>query len=147
MPRRPTTCRETAAAILGRRACSVYELGSKLAEKGYDDAEIEATIAFMLDYRYLDDEAYAADFAKARAARGQGFYRIRQELNQRGIDSDIVERVLAQLPDPDDTLQKLLKARLSRQNDETTRQKAAAALSRRGYSWDDIHAALRPWED
>ena len=147
MSKQPATCRETAAAILGRSARSTHELGSKLEEKGFSEAEILETLAFMTEYRYLDDERYASDLANTHAARGHGPYRIRQELTKRGIDSDTVEDVLSRLPDPDNALQKLLRARLSRQNDEQSRQKAAAALSRRGYGWDEIHAALRPWED
>ena len=145
MPKQQLSCKEAAALILGRSARSEHELGSKLEEKGYTEAEIRETLAYLRDYGYVDDAKYALSFAQARAARGQGEYRIRMELRRRGVDDDVIDDVAAQLPEPDNAIQKILRARLSRQNDEDSRRKAAAALSRRGFGWDEINAAMEEW--
>ncbi|MCL2545989.1 MAG: recombination regulator RecX [Oscillospiraceae bacterium] len=139
-------CKEVAAAMLGRRALSEHELGSKLEEKGYEEADIHATLSYLRDYGYVDDAKYALSFAQTRHGRGQGSYRIRQELRQRGVDEEIIEDVLTQLPEPDDAIQKILRSKLGKVNDEDTRRKAAAALSRRGFSWDEINAGISHWE-
>ena len=131
--------------MLGRRALSEHELGSKLEEKGYEEADIHDTLAYLRDYGYVDDAKYALSFALTRHGRGQGQYRIRQELRNRGVDEEIVESVLEQLPEPDGAIQKILQSKLGKVNDEDTRRKAAAALSRRGFGWDEINRALEEW--
>jgi len=139
------TCKESAALILGRRAMSEHELGSKLEQKGYDEREIFETLEYLRGYGYVDDAKYALSFALSRAGRGQGEYRIRQELRQRGIDEDVIENVITQLPPPDDAMQKILRGKLGKVNDEDIRRKASAALSRRGFSWDEINSAMEEW--
>jgi len=119
----------------------------KLEEKGYQEQDIYDTLAFLQKQGYLNDEEYAMRYAESHAARGQGFYRIRQGLRERGIDEELAEQVLAQLPEPNNAIQKILHQKLNKQNDENTRRKAAAALSRRGFAWDDINAALDDWSE
>ena len=65
--RKPLTARDFALDRLGRRAHSEGELSQKMARAGYPADEIEDTLAFLRERRYLDDAAFARDLALARA--------------------------------------------------------------------------------
>ena len=133
--------------MLGRRAMTAQQLAAKLQDKGYGDDEIQETLALFQSYGYLNDREYALEFARTRAARGQGAYRIGRELRERGVDAEIVEQTLETLDDPRQAIDKLLHAKLNGQNDEKARRRAAAFLARRGYAYHDIENALGEWED
>ena len=54
-----------ALSLLARRGYSEAELRKKLA--GYPEAEVEAAIARLRDWGYLDDRAYAEAFVRSKA--------------------------------------------------------------------------------
>ena len=65
------------------------------------------------------------------------------ELNRRGIDRDYWDDSLEEAPDNSDKLDRLLRAKLSDPEDRNEVRKATAALFRRGFSWEEIRAALQ----
>ena len=71
------TVRECALALLEFRDRTERELRQKLKEREYSAEEINETVLFLKEYRYLDDEAYVdrtsdpAPRAKAAARSGQ----------------------------------------------------------------------------
>ena len=83
--------------------------------------------------------------ARHYAAAGYGPGRVRTELARRGVPKDLWEEALDQLGEQTDTIDRLLAARLRGRDpsNRKERDKAAAALFRKGYSWDDIRAAMR----
>ena len=52
------TVRECALALLEFRDRTERELRRKLKEREYSTEEIDETVLFLKEYRYLDDEAY-----------------------------------------------------------------------------------------
>ena len=64
-------------------------------------------------------------------------------LRRRGIDREQADETLAALPDNTEKLDVFISRRLKDPNDRDSVRKISAALFRRGYSWEEIRAALR----
>ncbi len=126
-----------ALSLLARRGYSEAELRKKLA--GYPEAEVEAAIARLRDWGYLDDRAYAEAFVRARKARW-GPAKLRFALRQRGVD----EAVIDEFVDEEDALLRavaLLARRWARLGGD--RAKAVRFLQSRGFSLEVALAAYR----
>ncbi len=57
---------EFALKSLGARACSSGELRQKLRARAERAEDVDATLARLKEYRYLDDRRFAESFAIAR---------------------------------------------------------------------------------
>lgn len=127
-----------------KRPHSEKELRKKLAEKGCSQQDIDTVTALCLDYGFVNDAEYAGMIARHYTAMGYGPGRVRTELQRRGIPRDLWDDALDQMPQGTETIDRLLAAKLRGRDpsDRKERDKAAAALFRKGYSWDDIRAAL-----
>lgn len=141
--------KKLAVDMLNRRALSEKELRDKLAAKDCAPEDIDAVAALCLDYGFLDDGQYACMLARYYGAKGYGPGRLRMELRRRGVAEEHWEAALDQLGCCDDTLDRLLAARLRGRdiNDRKEIEKAGAALFRKGYSWDDIRAAVNRYKE
>ena len=89
---------------LSRRAHSEGELEAKMARAGYNDGEIEHTLSFLRERRYLDDPTFARDFAHNRNEhRLWGPARIQARLKQlRLSDKDIDSALSEVFPEGED---------------------------------------------
>ena len=118
--------RQRALKILERRDVSRKMLLDKLTEKGISNT---------------DAERFAGLVVRHYAAKGYGKRRICDELYRRGIDRELWDAALDELPETDDTVDRLLGAKLRGDVSPEGLQRAQGYLLRRGYSWDDIRAA------
>ncbi len=136
--------KKLAVAMLDRRPLSEAELRKRLADKGCAPEDIDAVTALCLDYGFLNDAEYAAMLGRCYGAKRYGAGRLRMELRRRGVAEEYWDGALDQLDDPAETLDRLLAARLRGRDagDRKEIEKAGAALFRRGYSWDEIRAAV-----
>ena len=127
-----------------KRPHSEKELRDKLAQKGCSEEDMETVVALCLDYGFVNDEEYAGMIARHYAAMGYGPGRVRTELHRRGVPKELWDDALAEMPEGTDTIDRLLATKLRGRdaNDRKERDKAAAALFRKGYSWDAIRGAL-----
>lgn len=127
-----------------KRPHSEKELRDKLREKGASDADIETVTALCVDYGFVNDAEYAGMIVRHYAAMGYGPGRIRQELKRRGVPEALWDEAMAERPDGTETIDRLLRQRLRGRDafDRKERDKAANFLFRKGYSWNDIRAAL-----
>lgn len=132
------------AADYLKRPHSEKEVRKKLAEKGVSPSDIDAVVALCLDYGFIDDAEYAGMLARHYTAMGYGPGRVRAELTRRGVPRQLWDAALSELPEDTERLDRLLAARLRGKDpaDRRERDRAAAALFRRGFSWEDIRAAL-----
>ncbi|RKQ41571.1 regulatory protein RecX [Enterobacter sp. R1(2018)] len=99
-PRRSAYARllDKATRILAMRDHSEHELRRKLTsaptfpgshkaeQPDFTPEDIEKVIAWCYEHRWLDDAQFAARFIASRSRKGYGPQRIRQELQQKGID-------------------------------------------------------------
>lgn len=83
--------------LLARREHSQRELQNKLAEHFPDQVALLPEVVESLQRDGLQsDSRFAEAFIAARSRKGQGPYRIRQELQQRGVSAELVSRVMAE---------------------------------------------------
>lgn len=133
--------KQRALKILERRDVSRKMLLDKLTEKGISNTDAEEVADWLCGLGVVNDERYAGLVVRHYAAKGYGRRRIRDELYRRGIDREFWDGALAELPETDDAVDRLLSARLRGAVSPEALQRAQSYLLRRGYSWDEVCAA------
>ena len=135
--------KKRALSLLEKRDYSRKMLLDKLTEKGASEPEAAEICDWLCELGVVDDARYAALTVRHYAAKGYGERRIRDELFRRGVPRELWDEALAQLPETDDAAYRLLCQKLRGwDGDPAGLQRAQGALLRRGFSWDDIRAAL-----
>ena len=79
---------------LTRREHSRTELVTKFSSRVECEEVLEAALDRLVEDGYQCDERFAEVFVRSRVGRGQGPSRIEQELRQRGVASELIDRVL-----------------------------------------------------
>lgn len=146
--------KKRALYLLGERLMCRGELLSKLT-KTYGEQVAEEAAEYVCDLGYVNDEEYAPKLAEYLIKRKRwGVRRARYEMLRRGLDRDLVENTLADIPEEelDEELLTLIEKRYSQKvQDYDDRRRTIAALARRGYDFDAIKrciaAFLESFED
>ena len=89
-------CRSRALNLLARREHSQRELSFKLQNKGFTPAIVAEVIQQLCAKNFLSDKRFAELYVLQRARKGYGPMRIQQELQQRGVETELIEQVLAE---------------------------------------------------
>ena len=135
--------RRRAAALAAEKAMSAGELRRKLREKGASPEMAQKAADWLLDLGVLDERAYAAMVVRHYAAKGYGRKRLEAELYRRELPRELWEEALEEMPDAGAQLDALVRKRLG---DTTPDRKEvgrlASSLMRRGYSWEEVRAAI-----
>ena len=136
--------KQRALWLLDKRDYSRAELLNKLTEKGYAEAAAAAAVDRLAELGFVDDARYAPIVVRHYAAKGFGAQRIRGELQRRGIPKELWDTAMAEMPQQDEMLDRLLRSRLKGAGvgDRDALRKATDALRRKGYGWDEISAAV-----
>lgn len=88
-----------AYAYLNRRERTVAEVRARLERAEVRAEETDEVIAELLEFGYLDDARYARVFTEdKRALEAWGNERIARSLRERGIERDLIEVALAEVP-------------------------------------------------
>ena len=133
--------------MLEKRDYSRKELSDRLLRKGEAPEAVEPLMERLEELGVLDDARYAGLVVRHYAAKGYGVRRIQDALYQRGVPRELWEEALSELPEQDDTIDRLLRSRLrGAPADRDALRKAAAALQRRGFSYDEISEAIARYE-
>ena len=135
--------RDRCIEMLSRRRMSRKELIDKLIKKGESEETAEFCADWLEEKGFLDDEGYAAAVARHYANKGYGAGRVRSELHRRGVERELWDEALDNMPSSDRKLDKLISSKLKDPDDREQVRKVSASLYRRGYSWDEIRSALR----
>ena len=80
------------------RMRSEQEIRRYLAEKQYAAEVVDACIQKLIDYRYLDDAGFARLYAEAHRKKWGGM-KIRYNLKSLGIDAEVLEHTLSEMPE------------------------------------------------
>ncbi|MDM2930171.1 recombination regulator RecX [Citrobacter sp. Cm046] len=162
IPRRSAWSRllDRAVRILAMRDHSEQELRRKLAapvmgKNGPE--EIDATpedydkvIAWCIESRYLDDDRFVRQFIASRSRKGYGPARVRQELGQKGIQRESIERAMREC---EIDWAQLAREQAIRKYGEplpvafSEKVKVQRFLLYRGYLMEDIQAIWRNFDD
>lgn len=98
MPKKKIDAIGAALRLISYRERSTAELVTRLADKGYDSAEIDAAVERLRTLGYLDDERFARSLTESRVRNKHwGRTRILADLAKKGVPSDIAQSVLAEL--------------------------------------------------
>lgn len=153
---RSAALNEKALGLLARRPMSRKELTDQLTRRPRDPSkapaataeEAQAAADRLTELGYLNDGEYAGQVVRHYAARGYGPRKLRDELYRRGVPRDYWDEALKQAQDAGgDALDEFLRRRLRDwDGDPNSLKRAADALARRGYPWEEIRDALRRYD-
>ena len=89
--------------LLGKRDYSVGKIKLKLKEKDFSQEEIDHTISYLLDKKFIDDERFAKNFVRSQInIKPIGKYKLKMKLKEKLISDEIVNKVLADISDEDE---------------------------------------------
>lgn len=135
-----------ALRYLNLRARSKKEIQEYLSKKKFEEQAISQAIEKLLELKFLNDEAYGESFARTRQEyKGKSKYFIKYELQQKGLDQEIIEKVLRSSQDDLQTAQDFIlrKKRIySKLNKKEYNEKMIRLLTSRGFSFSVIKKAL-----
>lgn len=157
-----------AYAYLNRRERTVAEVRARLERAEVHGEEIDAVVAELLEFGYLDDARYARVFTQdKRALEAWGNERIARSLRERGVERELIEAALAERDDEasagdpgrgelglgstgsDSELERAV-ALLGQRfpggpGDPRDRERAFGVLARKGYESETAADAVREW--
>ncbi len=146
----PKRAKLRAMHLLTKRPYTEYQLRQKLREGMYPDQSIESAMAYVKSFGYIDDEAYARDYISYHL-ECSGIRNIEQKLQQKGIDSKLIGRILGEM-DPLELscaqteqiralFQKKYKGCIP--EDAAQKNKMINFFLRKGYSVSEVKRALK----
>jgi regulatory protein len=142
--------RTAALRLLAGRDFARRELSARLIRKGFPAETVDAVVERLAAERLQDESRFTEQFVARQAGRGHGPVRIRMELRERSVPEAEVEAALET-----SGVDWAALARAQRQRrfagppprDFRERAKQARFLQYRGFSADQIRAALGPGAD
>ena len=141
--------RERIVRLLRDRDYPEAELRRKLELSWYPEQCIAEALKWARERHYVDDRRFAENYIRWNG-EGKSRRRLMYDLGQKGISRELAEELLEEMP-PDEEAQirkELKKLNYRPENaDLKERQRIAAKLSRRGYSWTQIENAMRHAEE
>jgi len=138
-----SSAKAAAANIIGSRALSKKELTRRLVKKGNEEADAQAAADWLEDIGAVNDASYAASLVRHYGGKGYGPARIREELRRRGVDRELWDEAMEEMPDPADILDQLIQKRCRGDlSDPKERKRTCDALMRRGFGWGEVKAAM-----
>ncbi|MCC5855389.1 MAG: regulatory protein RecX [Idiomarina sp.] len=139
-----------AVHLLSRREHSRTELFRKLTQKGFDAEATNRVLDALQAREWQSEQRFCESFVRQRVLQSQGPLKIRSELNQRGVQNELIERVLAEA-EIDwfalavECLQRRFKRPAGSDRKEYARRQRF--LASRGFLGDHIRAAMSQCEN
>ena len=136
--------RERALYLLGVRDYACGELEKKLQPEATPEVAAQV-VARLQEVGLLDDERYAARMAVSLSEyKGMPRRRVEQELCRRGVAAETARAAAAEIDTEDfeQALALIRKKYYNKMNDPADRQRVAAALGRRGFSYTAVRQAM-----
>jgi regulatory protein len=120
-----------------------------LTGRGVSDEDVAATVDRLVEIGELDDARFARRYAEdKRELAGWGAERIRESLIARGVEPEHIEAAMAADEEPDQVVRAaaLLARRASAVDSDRARARALGYLTRKGYTYEVAHEAIRAYE-
>lgn len=86
-----------AMTLLALREHSRYELQQKLLRRGFSLDAIAVVVNDLISQGLQSDRRFAESYAYSRASRGYGPQRICVELQQKGVDDELIQTVIEEI--------------------------------------------------
>lgn len=140
---RASSAKAAAANIIGSRALSKKELTRRLVKKGNDESDARAAADWLEDIGAVDDAGYAAALVRHYGGKGYGPARVREELRRRGVDRELWDAALEEMPEAAEILDALIRKKCRGElSDPKEKKRVSDGLLRRGFAWSDVKAAM-----
>jgi SOS response regulatory protein OraA/RecX len=135
---------ERATKLLARQSYTRQGLYQKLLRDGFPAQPVIEAIDRMDEIGALDDEAYGRTLIQKCTRKGYGPIRIEAELYRSGIDRDLRQTMMEELPNELEMVLSYLDRVCMPEDltDETYYQNLSRRLSRRGYHWSVINEGM-----
>ena len=135
-----------AARLISSRSYTERAMREKLTAHTGDEETVEKTIAFLKEYKLIDDVDFATRYAHDLVhLKKFGPKQVMWKLQEKGIPKEIAQKVASEF-NLDDTVAKNLKnlaiKKLSGNFDTKNIMKVKRYLASRGYDFDDINQAF-----
>jgi len=143
---------DRALGFLGFRPRSAHEVERYLRQKGFGPQTVEIVRERLTSAGLLDDGQFAEYWISNRSTFSpRGRRALRQELRQKGLASDAIDRAMEESPDEAELAIQAGRKRLStfaRLEQDEFRRRMMGFLSRRGFGYGEAHEATkRLWEE
>ncbi|HTQ20410.1 recombination regulator RecX [Mycobacterium sp.] len=139
-PSREEQARALCLRLLTARARTRAELSGQLAKRGYPGDVSDRVLDRLAAVGLVDDAAFAEQWVQARrSSAGKGRRALAAELHTKGVDNDVITKVLAGIDGgaERERAEQLVRAKLRRENLDGDQMRVArrlvAMLARRGY--------------
>ncbi len=142
--------KKKAMNLLERMDRTEHQLRQKLRDAEFTPEQTEAAIDYVKSFGYLDDERYVRNYLEYRQNRKSRRQLIQELQYQKGVSSDLIEKVCKELEEPDE--KGLIRRQLEKKHyvpdtcDEKLRRKLTASLMRKGFAMHDILDVMREWQ-
>jgi len=142
--------KQAAVNLLSYRPRSIKEVSNRLVHKGWNKDLADRVTGELVDKGYLNDEEFAAIFARDRAKnKCLGPVALKSELIKTGVAQKIIEQtieaVYSKYP-ADELIQRLMKKRgidLDVPLVKKEKQRFINLLKRKGFTWDQMESVVR----
>ena len=140
--------KEKALWLISYRDHSKKELKDKIM-RTCDEESAEKAVERMEDLGLVNDENFARQYARKLLYQKKMTKRTAVfELSRKGIDKETAEMILEEFDiDYRENIREIIEKKYRNIQDEKIKRRAAAALQRLGYGWDDIKAVLYEYEE
>jgi regulatory protein len=144
-----------AVRLLGQQMRTVAEVKRLLRRRVERDetgeARIDAVIARLRGYGYLNDTAYAQDYAKLRQENASlGQRRVQQDLMRKGVEAEVIAKTLGAayegVSEEELARRHLERKRIRKPSGEKEAARVARLLMRAGFSMGTIVRILKNWD-
>ncbi len=133
---------------LSFRPRTVREITTKLTDKGFDTEIISDVIQFLKEYKFVDDDAFARMWIRNRTTlKPTGRQKIKNELFQKGLDKETIERNICQLQPEDEEQMAAFLIEKKIRRAEFSYKKLEGFLARRGFSSGIIRRVLNNYSN
>lgn len=132
---------------LSYRPRSSKEVKDHLVKKGCDQPTISKIIAALQEQKLLDDKNFAEIWvSERRQFQLKSRRQLEYELRQKGIEKEVIDASLSEISNDDTSTIKELVERKSLINKYGSQEKLIKYLGSKGFSYNDIRAALEQLE-
>jgi regulatory protein len=140
---------QRALGLLVRREHSRKELTRKLAARGVEAEQAQAAVDRMTAEGWQNDARFAELLVRSRASTGYGPLRIRAELSTHNLGREAIAAAMEGFDgDWTENARDLVRRRFpGAPDDRAIQRKAADFLIRRGFTGDQVRAAVRLDDD
>jgi len=142
--------KNSALYLLSRREHSRKELAEKLAKRS-ESIRLADVLDELEQAGYLSDVRFTESFVRMRIGQGHGLIRIRFDLQRKGIQSDMLARVLEEMePDWFELARELYRRKYRTVLDAADykeKAKRVRYMSQRGFSMDQCLYAMAEYDE